>query len=171
MSFFLRLFLVKLITFDLKYFTMSLENKIMEAMKIAMKNKDQSTLAALRAVKSELILAKTSGNTSEEFSEAEENKLLQKLVKQRKDSAAIFSEQNREDLAQPELDQAAVISTFLPEQMTEAAVEKVVVEVITQTGASSMKDMGKVMGIVNGNLGGKADGKTISGIVKRILSN
>ena len=171
MSFFLRLFLVKLITFDLKYFTMSLENKIMEAMKIAMKNKDQSTLAALRAVKSELILANTSGNTSEEFSEAEENKLLQKLVKQRKDSAAIFSEQNREDLAQPELDQAAVISTFLPEQMTEAAVEKVVVEVITQTGASSMKDMGKVMGIVNGKLAGKADGKTISGIVKRILSN
>jgi len=171
MSFFLRLFLVKLITFDLKYFTMSLENKIMAAMKIAMKNKDQSTLAALRAVKSELILAKTSGNTSEEFSEAEENKLLQKLVKQRKDSAAIFSEQNREDLAQPELDQAAVISTFLPEQMTEAALEKVVVEVITQTGASSMKDMGKVMGIVNGKLGGKADGKTISGIVKRILSN
>ena len=171
MSFFLRLFLVKLITFDLKYFTMSLENKIMEAMKIAMKNKDQSTLAALRAVKSELILAKTSGNTSEEFSEAEENKLLQKLVKQRKDSAAIFSEQNREDLAQPELDQAAVISTFLPEQMTEAAVEKVVVEVITQTGASSMKDMGKVMGIVNDKLAGKADGKTISGIVKRILSS
>ena len=171
MSFFLRLFLVKLITFDLKYFTMSLENKIMEAMKIAMKNKDQSTLAALRAVKSELILAKTSRNTSEEFSEAEENKLLQKLVKQRKDSAVIFSEQNREDLAQPELDQAAVISTFLPEQMTEAAVEKVVVEVITQTGASSMKDMGKVMGIVNGKLAGKADGKTISGIVKRILSN
>tara|TARA_B110000459_G_scaffold188713_1_gene222131 strand:+ start:389 stop:841 length:453 start_codon:yes stop_codon:yes gene_type:complete len=150
---------------------MSLENKIMEAMKIAMKNKDQSTLAALRAVKSELILAKTSGNTSEETSKVEENKLLQKLVKQRKDSAAIFSEQNREDLAQPELDQAAVISTFLPEQMTEAAVEKVVVEVITQTGASSMKDMGKVMGIVNGKLGGKADGKTISGIVKRILSN
>ena len=171
MSFFLRLFLVKLITFDLKYFTMSLENKIMEAMKIAMKNKDQSTLAALRAVKSELILAKTSGNTSEETSKVEENKLLQKLVKQRKDSAAIFSEQNREDLAQPELDQAAVISTFLPEQMTEAAVEKVVVEVITQTGASSMKDMGKVMGIVNGKLGGKADGKTISGIVKRILSS
>ena len=171
MSFFLRLFLVKLITFDLKYFTMSLENKIMQAMKIAMKNKDQSTLAALRAVKSELILAKTSGNTSEEFSEAEENKLLQKLVKQRKDSAVIFSEQNREDLAQPELDQAAVISTFLPEQMTGEALEKVVVEVIAQTGASSMKDMGKVMGIVNGKLAGKADGKTISGIVKRILSN
>ena len=171
MSFFLRLFLVKLITFDLKYFTMSLENKIMQAMKIAMKNKDQSTLAALRAVKSELILAKTSGNTSEEFSEAEENKLLQKLVKQRKDSAVIFSEQNREDLAQPELDQAAVISTFLPEQMTGEELEKVVVEVIAQTRASSMKDMGKVMGIVNGKLAGKADGKTISGIVKRILSN
>ena len=150
---------------------MSLENKIMEAMKIAMKNKDQSALSALRAVKSELILAKTSGNTSDEFSEADENKLLQKLVKQRKDSAAIFSEQNREDLAQPELEQAAVISTFLPEQMTEVAVEKVVVEVIAQTEASSMKDMGKVMGIVNDKLAGKADGKTISGIVKRILSN
>ena len=150
---------------------MSLENKIMEAMKIAMKNKDQSALAALRAVKSELILAKTSGNTSDEFSEADENKLLQKLVKQRKDSAAIFSEQNREDLAQPELEQAAVISTFLPEQMTEVAVEKVVVEVIAQTEASSMKDMGKVMGIVNDKLAGKADGKTISGIVKRILSS
>ena len=118
-----------------------------------------------------MILAKTSGNPSEEFSEAEENKLLQKLVKQRKDSAVIFSEQNREDLAQPELDQAAVISTFLPEQMTGEAVEKVVVEVIAQTRASSMKDMGKVMGIVNGKLAGKADGKTISGIVKRILSN
>ena len=150
---------------------MSLEKKIMEAMKIAMKNKDQSTLAALRAVKSELILVKTSGNASEETSKVEENKLLQKLVKQRKDSAAIFSEQNREDLAQPELDQAAVISTFLPEQMTEAAVEKVVVEVIAKTEANSMKDMGKVMGIVNGKLAGKADGKTISGIVKRILSN
>jgi uncharacterized protein YqeY len=150
---------------------MSLENKIMEAMKIAMKNKDQSALSALRAVKSELILAKTSGNTSDEFSEADENKLLQKLVKQRKDSAAIFSEQNREDLAQPELEQAAVISTFLPEQMTEVAVEKVVVEVIAQTEASSMKDMGKVMGIVNDKLAGKADGKTISGIVKRILSS
>jgi uncharacterized protein YqeY len=171
MSFFLRLFLVKLIIFEHKYSTMSLENKIMEAMKIAMKNKNQSALAALRAVKSELILAKTSGNASEESSEAEENKLLQKLVKQRKDSAAIFSEQNREDLAQPELDQAAVISTFLPEQMTEAAVEKVVVEVIAKTEANSMKDMGKVMGIVNGKLAGKADGKTISGIVKRILSN
>ena len=150
---------------------MSLENKIMEAMKIAMKNKDQSTLAALRAVKSELILAKTKGNSSDEFSEADENKLLQKLVKQRKDSAAIFSEQNREDLAQPELEQATVISTFLPEQMTELAVEKVVVEVIGQTESNSMKDMGKVMGIVNDKLAGKADGKTISGIVKRILSN
>ena len=150
---------------------MSLENKIMKAMKIAMKNKDQSALAALRAVKSELILAKTSGNTSGEFSEADENKLLQKLVKQRKESAAIFSSQNREDLAQPELDQATVISTFLPEQMTEEAVEKVIIEVIAQTGASSMKDMGKVMGIVNGKLAGNADGKTISGIVKRILSN
>ncbi len=148
---------------------MSLEKNIMEAMKTAMKAKDQVALAALRAVKSELILAKTSGASSE-LTKADENKLLQKLVKQRKDSAAIFTEQNREDLASPELDQAAVLAQFLPKQMTEEEVEKVVSEIIAQTGANSMKDMGKVMGLTNSQLAGKADGKTISGIVKRKLS-
>jgi len=148
---------------------MSLEKKIMDSIKIAMKAKDQTALGALRAVKSELILAKTSGS-SEELTETDENKILQKLVKQRKDSATIFSEQKREDLATPELEQAAVISQFLPTQMSKEEVEKVVEDVISQTGASSMKDMGKVMGIVNGKLAGQSDSKTISGIVKAKLN-
>ena len=149
---------------------MSLEKKIMDAMKTAMKAKDQNALASLRAIKSELILAKTSGS-SEALTEADENKILQKLVKQRKDSAVIFTEQNREDLATPELAQAEVISQFLPTQMSEEEVAKVVAEVIAQTGASSMKDMGKVMGMVNGKLAGKSDSKTISSIVKDKLNS
>ena len=149
---------------------MSLEKKLMEAIKTAMKEKNQQALAALRAVKSELILLKTSGSISE-LNETDENKILQKLVKQRKDSASIFSEQNREDLAIPELEQAEIISRFLPKQMSENEVEIVVVEIISKTGANSMKDMGKVMGLTNSQLAGKADGKTISGIVKKLLSN
>ena len=149
---------------------MSLEKKIMEAIKTAMKEKNQQALAALRAVKSELILLKTSGSLSE-LNETDENKILQKLVKQRKDSASIFSKQNREDLAVPELEQAEIISQFLPKQMSEYEVEIVVAEIINKTGANSMKDMGKVMGLINSQLAGKADGKTISGIVKKLLSN
>jgi|TARA_B110000977_G_scaffold124874_1_gene159868 hypothetical protein len=149
---------------------MSLEKKLMEAIKTAMKEKNQQALAALRAVKSELILLKTSGSISE-LNETDENKILQKLVKQRKDSASIFSEQNREDLAIPELEQAEIISQFLPKQMSENEVEIVVAEIISKTGANSMKDMGKVMGLTNSKLAGKADGKTISGIVKKMLSN
>ena len=149
---------------------MSLEKKLMEAIKNAMKEKNQQALAALRAVKSELILLKTSGSISE-LNETDENKILQKLVKQRKDSASIFSEQNREDLAIPELEQAEIISQFLPKQMSENEVEIVVAEIISKTGANSMKDMGKVMGLTNSKLAGKADGKTISGIVKKMLSN
>ena len=149
---------------------MSLEKKLMEAIKTAMKEKNQQALAALRAVKSELILLKTSGSISE-LNETDENKILQKLVKQRKDSASIFSEQNREDLAIPELEQAEIISRFLPKQMSENEVEIVVAEIISKTGANSMKDMGKVMGLTNSKLAGKADGKTISGIVKKMLSN
>jgi uncharacterized protein YqeY len=149
---------------------MSLENKLMEAIKTAMKEKNQQALAALRAVKSELIILKTSGSSTE-LNETDENKILQKLVKQRKDSASIFSEQNREDLAVPELEQAEVISQFLPKQMSGNEVEIVVAEIISKTGANSMKDMGKVMGLTNSQLAGKADGKTISGIVKKMLSN
>tara|TARA_B100000809_G_scaffold265888_1_gene326229 strand:+ start:161 stop:610 length:450 start_codon:yes stop_codon:yes gene_type:complete len=149
---------------------MSLEKKLMEAIKTAMKEKNQQALAALRAVKAELIILKTSGSSSE-LNETDENKILQKLVKQRKDSASIFSEQNREDLAVPELEQAEIISQFLPKQMSKNEVEIVVTEIISKTGASSMKDMGKVMGLTNSQLAGKADGKTISGIVKKLLSN
>ena len=149
---------------------MSLEKKLMEAIKTAMKEKNQQALAALRAVKSELILLKTSGSISE-LNETDENKILQKLVKQRKDSASIFSEQNREDLAIPELEQAEIILRFLPKQMSENEVEIVVAEIISKTGANSMKDMAKVMGLTNSQLAGKADGKTISGIVKKLLSN
>lgn len=149
---------------------MSLSKQIMEALKVAMKAKDVLTLQALRAVKSAILLALTETGAKEEISEIEEIKILQKLVKQRKDSASIYAEQGRADLANPEMAEAAVIEQFLPEQLSEEEVAKVVDEVIDQIGASSMKDMGKVMGIVNGKLVGKADGKTISGVVKQRLS-
>jgi len=150
---------------------MSLSKQIMEAMKVAMKAKDALTLQALRSVKSAILLALTEPGAKDQISEIEEIKILQKLVKQRKDSAAIYNEQGRADLADPEMAEAAVIEQFLPEQLSEEEVAKVVDEVIDQIGASSMKDMGKVMGIVNGKLVGKADGKTISGVVKQRLSN
>ena len=138
-------------------------------MKTAMKEKDQTALRALRAVKSAILLAQTSGS-SQELSEEDEMKLLQKLVKQRKDSAAIYLEQDRKDLALPEIDEAEVISQFLPEALSDEEIEKVVVMTIDEVGAEGMKDMGKVMGIVNKELAGKADGKTISTIVKAKLS-
>lgn len=149
---------------------MSLQKQIMDAMKVAMKSKDTQSLEALRAVKSALLLAQTETGSKEEISEAEELKILQKQVKQRKDSAAIYVEQGRADLAAPELKQAEVIAQFLPTQLTEAEVTEIVDAVIAETGAASMKDMGKVMGIVNGKLAGKADGKTISTVVKARLS-
>ena len=148
---------------------MSLQNEIMAAMKTAMKEKDQTALAALRAVKSEILLAQTSG-TQDSLSEEDEIKILSKLVKQRKDSAIIFAEQNRNDLADPELAQAKVISQFLPAQLSEEAITVEVMKTIASVGAEGMKDMGKVMGIVNKQLAGQADGKTISTIVKAKLS-
>ena len=148
---------------------MSLQEKVMGAMKTAMKDKDQTALAALRAIKSEILLAQTSGSDAA-MTEADEIKILSKLVKQRKDSAAIYTEQNRPDLAEPELAQAEVISKFLPEQLSEEEIAKTVDAIISQTGASGMKDMGKVMGLATGQLAGKADGKTISKIVKQKLS-
>ena len=149
---------------------MSLQDDVMKAMKTAMKEKDQTALAALRAIKSAILLAQTSSNASNELSEEEELKLLQKLVKQRKDSAAIYLEQDRKDLALPEIDQAEVISQFLPEALSEEEIEKVVVMTIEEIGAQGMKDMGRVMGIVNKELAGRADGKTISTIVKSKLT-
>jgi hypothetical protein len=147
---------------------MSLEVTIMTAIKEAMKAKDQVALAALRAVKSELLLAKTSGDSAT-INEDAEVKLLQKLVKQRKDSARIYDKQNRVDLSEPELAQAAVLEQFLPVQLSEEDVTKVVKDIIAQTGAASMQDMGKVMGMASSQLAGKADGGTISMIVKAQL--
>ena len=149
---------------------MSLQENIMTALKEAMKAKDQTALTALRAVKSAILLAQTESGAKEELTEEQELKILQKQVKQRKDSAAIYIEQGREDLAAPELAEAEVINQFLPEAMSDEAVEKVVLDVINKIGAVGMKDMGKVMGIVSQELAGKADGKTISNIVKAKLS-
>ncbi len=149
---------------------MSLQEKVMEAMKTAMKEKDTQSLEALRAVKSALLLAQTETGSKAALTEDEELKLLQKQVKQRKDSAAIYKEQNRPDLAEPELIQAKVIEQFLPQQLSEEEVSKIVDAIIAETGASSMADMGKVMGLASAKLAGKADGKTISIVVKSRLS-
>ncbi len=149
---------------------MSLEKDVMTQMKAAMKAKDSEALEALRAVKGAILLAKTD-NGQQELSEEQEVKLVQKLVKQRKDSAQLYREQKREDLAEPEEKQAEVIAQFLPEQLSEAEIEAKIEEIIAQTGADGMKDMGKVMGIASKELAGKADGKTISIIVKKKLSN
>ena len=149
---------------------MSLSTEVMMQMKAAMKSKDQNALTSLRAIKSAILMAQTESGAKEELTEEQELKLLQKLVKQRKDSAAIFTEQNRSDLAEPEIAQAEVISRFLPAQMTETEIEAVVSEVIAQTGAQGMKDMGKVMGMVNGKVAGKADGSTVAKVVKAKLA-
>ncbi len=149
---------------------MSLQDGIMSAMKVAMKEKNTTALTALRAVKSAILLAQTESGANEELTEEQELKILQKQVKQRKDSAAVYLDQGRQDLAEPELAEAEIISQFLPEAMSEEDITKVVVETIQKTGAEGMKDMGKVMGIVSKQLAGKADGKTISNIVKAKLS-
>ena len=148
---------------------MSLSTQIMDEIKIAMKSKDTVALEALRAIKSELLLAQTATGSKDEITAEEEIKLLQKLVKTRKDSAKIFTEQNRMDLAEPELAQVAVIEKFLPAQLSEAEVEAVVAKIIAETGASGIAAMGKVMGLASAKLGGTAEGKTISSIVKKLL--
>ena len=149
---------------------MSLQTKVMEALKEAMKAKDTVALESLRAIKSAILLARTEAGASEELSEADELKLLQKLVKQRKDSAALYTQQGRNDLAEPELAQMAVIEKFLPAQLSEAEVDEALKGIIAQVGATSPKDMGKVMGAATKQLAGKADGKLISDIVKKLLS-
>lgn len=148
---------------------MSLQKQIMEEMKMAMKSKDTTALQALRSVKSAFLLAKTETGAVEELSEEQELKIIQKQVKQRKDSAAIFIKQNREDLAAPELAEIAVLEQFLPEALSEEKIEEIVLNTIQKLGASGMKDMGKVMGIVSKELSGQADGKTISMLVKKNL--
>ena len=149
---------------------MALTDQINNDLKEAMKAKDKVKLESLRAIKSALLMAATEKGAAESSEDAE-LKILQKLVKQRKDAAAIFTEQGREDLAQPELDQVAIIEAYLPEQMSEAEVKAIVDAIVAETGASSMADMGKVMGMANGKLAGKADGKLIAGLVKSALAS
>ena len=148
---------------------MSLQEKIMDKMKEAMKTKDKVALESMRAIKSELLLIQTKSAGSSVLAEDDEIKLLQKLVKQRKDSAAIYKEQGREDLAEPELAQVEVISQFLPVQMSDADVKNAVAEIIKTLGATSMKDMGNVMAEASKQLAGKTDGKSISSAVKQLL--
>jgi uncharacterized protein YqeY len=149
---------------------MSLQLQINEEIKNAMRAKDTVALESLRAVKSAILLAQTETGAKEELTADEEIKLLQRLVKQRKDSANIYKEQGREDLAAPELLQSAVIEKFLPAQLSEGEVEAVIAKIISDEGASGMAAMGKVMGLASAQLAGKADGKTISTIVKKLLS-
>jgi uncharacterized protein YqeY len=148
---------------------MSLSVKIMDEMKNAMRTKDSIALEALRAIKSELLLAQTSSGSKEEITETDEIKILQRLVKMRKDSAEIFTTQNRPDLAEPELAQIAVIEKFLPAQLSEAEVETIVAKIIADTGAAGISSMGKVMGVASAQIGGQAEGKVISAIVKKLL--
>jgi len=148
---------------------MSLENKVMAQMKEAMKAKDEAALRTLRAIKAAIILAKTSEGAGGEIHEADEVKLLQKLAKQRKDSIEIFTQQNRIDLAGKEQEELAIINTFLPSQLEGEALEKVLREIIAETGATGLADLGKVMGVATKKLAGQADGKAINAMVKQIL--
>jgi uncharacterized protein YqeY len=149
---------------------MGLLENISSSIVKAMKNKNNDELESLRAIKSALLLVKTQKNSRGEIAEADEIKILQKLVKQRKESAEIYSNQDRLDLAELELSQAKVIEKFLPKQLDHDEIEKIILEIIDQSGALGMKDMGKVMGIASSRLSGKADGKTISNIVRSKLS-
>ena len=146
---------------------MSLEQQIMTDLKAAMLAKDEAALRGLRAVKSAILLAKTSG--SNDFAEADEVKLLQKLVKQRKESVDIYMQQNRPDLAKGELDEIAVIEKFLPAMMSEDEVKSVLQGIIQSSGASSFADLGKVMGLATKELAGKADNKLVALLVKQLL--
>ena len=148
---------------------MSLEQKVMADLKTAMFAKDETSLRSLRAIKSAIIIAKTAEGFSGEIKEEEEIKLLQKLVKQRKDSLEIYEKQNRNDLAEKEKGEIEVIEKFLPKQISDSELKDILSGIIAQTDASSPADMGKVMGAANKQLAGKADGKTIAGIVKELL--
>ena len=148
---------------------MSLEQQIMAEMKDAMKSKNESVLRSLRAIKAEIIKAKTEPGAGGEIDEATEQKFLQKMMKQRRDSLEIFEKQGREDLAIKEKEEMAVIEKFLPKQLSEAEIKEALAAIIAQTGASSTADMGKVMGAASKQLAGKADGKTISALDKEML--
>lgn len=149
---------------------MSLEQTVMNDLKTAMLAKDEKSLRSLRAIKAAILLAKTSEGASGELKEEDEIKLLQKLVKSRKDSLEIFQQQNRTDLAQKEQEEIEVIEKFLPKQLSTDELKAVVTKIIAEVGASSPADMGKVMGAATKQLAGKADGKTISALVKELLA-
>ncbi len=148
---------------------MKLIDKISSSIISAMKEKNVSELESLRAIKSALLLAQTQKGSEGNVSQSEEVKILQKLVKQRKESAEIYNKQNRLELADVEIRQFKIIERFLPSQISVEDLEKIIIEIINQTGAEGMKDMGKVMGIASTKLSGKADGKTISNIVRSKL--
>ena len=150
---------------------MAVLSNLSEEIKNAMREKDSLKLESLRAIKSALILAQTASGADDNLNEEASIKLLQRLVKQRKESALIYKEQGRNDLADPEEAQAKIIASFLPEQLSEEEIIKIVLEVISQTGAEGIKDMGKVMGITSKKLAGKAEGKLIADIVKKKLSS
>ena len=149
---------------------MNLEQKVMAEMKEAMKAKDEPTLRSLRAIKAEIIKAKTEPGAGGEVSAEKELSLLQKMMKQRKESLEIYQQQNRADLAQKEQEEIAVIEKFLPKQLSQEEIKSELQQVITETGASSPADMGKVMGAATKKLAGRADGKTISALVKELLA-
>lgn len=149
---------------------MAIEQQIMAEMKDAMKSKNEGALRGLRAIKAEIIKAKTEPGAAGEIDEATEQKFLQKMMKQRKDSLEIFEKQGREDLAVKEREEIAIIERFMPTQLSEAEIKSAVAAIIAETGASSAADMGKVMGVASKQLAGKADGKTISTIVKELLN-
>ena len=149
---------------------MSLEQNIMAEMKDAMKSKNEAVLRSLRAIKAEIIKAKTEPGAGGQISEDTELKMLQKMVKQRKDSLEIFQQQNRTDLAQKEQEEIAVIEKFLPKQLSDAEIKEALSKIIAEVGATSPADMGKVMGIATKQLAGKADGKAISAAVKELLN-
>ncbi len=148
---------------------MTLEQKITQDLKTAMKAKDQVALRTIRAIKAAILLQKTDGS-GKEMNDELEIKLIQKMVKQRQDSYDIYIEQNRQDLAKTEKEELEILKRYLPEQMSEEELKSAISDIIAQTGAESMKDMGKVMGIASKKLAGKADGKTIATIVKQALS-
>ena len=150
---------------------MSLELRIMDDLKNAMRAKDEAALRTLRAIKAAIIIEKTSEGAHGEISEATEVKMLQKLAKQRRDSLEIFEKQNREDLAVKEREELAIIERFLPQQMSAEELQAEVKAIISEVGASSPADMGKVMGVASKKLAGKADGKAISEMVKQLLAS
>jgi uncharacterized protein YqeY len=149
---------------------MALEQKVMAELKTAMLARDEGALRGLRAIKAAIILAKTSEGAGGELKEEDETRLLQKLVKQRKDSLAIYQQQNRPDLARKEEEEIGVIERFLPKQLDEQALKAALSKIIAETGASSPADIGKVMGVATKQLAGQADGKTISAVAKELLT-